>query len=495
MSWREDLFTAHSGGRSWPWHERPLEATRGNHPLLAWLVPPPAPAPSVILGHSGIGDRPFVLRSGPGDASLSSWSYAGLDAVESHTDFPAAHRALIARGTDAPLSADTPDVGRTIRHEQRSVLTERADFLPPFTGGMVGYISYDAGWGYAARTRPPRSDPLGMASQRFHRYDAIYARDERTQLAWIIAEAHPEARERASRLRRALYSVQAPTGGLYSGVQGPFGVGLAAPVAESVHKDRIRSALELIRSGDIYQVNLSHPLVGRFEGDPAAAFVRLEAMASPFSAYLRPEPDAHVVSASPECFLALAPDRTLQTYPIKGTRRRTSHRDDAADSSALLNDPKERAEHLMIVDLLRNDLGRVAEAGSVSVEKLAYIESFPTVHHLTSCVRARLRRQLAPEDLVAGTFPGGSITGVPKLRAMEVLDRLEEEPRGIYTGSILWLDRGGGLRASIAIRTAQIRRGEVRFGVGGGIVADSDPSREWEETRVKSRALARALEG
>lgn len=267
-------------------------------------------------------------------------------------------------------------------------------------------------------------------------------------------------------------------------------------MSQATHEGRVRELLGLIEAGEVYQVNLTYPLLGRYAGAPEAAFGRLVAGgAPPFAAYLGLGRGQAVVSASPECFLHLDPwAGELATYPIKGTRRRGATPEaDAEEAARLRADPKEAAEHVMIVDLLRNDLGRLAPPGGVRVDGLAYVESFPTVHHLTSRVVARLPEGLTDEALLAALFPGGSITGAPKLRAMELIDALEGQPRGLYTGAIGYLTPDGGLMTSIAIRTAQIVQDELRFGVGGGIVADSDPTREWEETQVKARALAAAL--
>ncbi|NJK88835.1 MAG: hypothetical protein HC923_05145 [Myxococcales bacterium] len=187
--------------------------------------------------------------------------------------------------------------------------------------------------------------------------------------------------------------------------------------------------------------------------------------------------------------------RLASTYPIKGTRaRRRDVVQDELQKRELLASEKDRAEHLMIVDLLRNDLGRDALPGGVSVPSLAYLESFPTIHHLTSQVMAEFRAGTTTTQIFEALFPGGSITGAPKLRAMEIIDDLECDARGVYTGSILALSPLGAV-ANIAIRTAEIVRGEVRFGVGGGIVSDSDPDTEWHETEVKAVALTNALLG
>ncbi len=424
-------------------------------------MPAPAPSPVAVAARAKARDRPMVLLSGPGDPELTEWSYAALESAGSFSSFEAAARLVTGGGPNPPG-------------------------LPPFTGGAVGYVGYDAAWAYAPKPRPPRPDPLGLPGQRFHRYDAIYARHEPSGRGLVLAEPTPGARARAARLREAVTSPGWPPPG---GLMGP----LRSTVDRRTHEARIRVALERIGEGEIYQVNLVRGLVGHYAGAPLAALGRLDPP-PPFAAYLRVDADAHIVSASPECFFDLTSDGRLRSYPIKGTRRRSPKpTEDRAHAAALHSDPKERAEHLMIVDLIRNDLGRLAEPGSVRVDGLAYLESFSTVHHLTSRVEARLPRPPDPGEFARALFPGGSITGAPKLRAMEVIDELEGKPRGIATGAILWIDRSGAMRASIAIRTAALRGGRLFFGVGGGIVADSDPGLEWEETVLKAEALERAL--
>lgn len=454
--------------------------------LARW--PSEAPPVHRLLGHARAEDRPFALRSGSGDRGLSTWSYAALEPSRALPDFGEAHRATVPRGSGAPVDG-TLSLGAasTLRVEAPApAYRPEDDGLPPFTGGAVGYIGYDEGWRWAARPRVPRPDPLGMPSQAFLLYDAIYARNERTGEGLVLFEGSAESERRARRLASAL---RRPGRALQGRIPAP----LSARVGQARHEARVGAALEAIRAGEVYQLNLTYPLEGRFAGEPAAAFARLAPDAPPFAAYLQVGEDAHILSASPECLLDLERSGWARTFPIKGTRPRGQGREDQEEALRLRRDPKEMAEHTMIVDLLRNDLGRVARSRSVEVPRLAYVESFPTVHHLSSEVRGFLRPGLTPEELVQAILPGGSITGAPKLSAMELIDALEEEARGVYTGTVMWIDRSGAMRASIAIRTAQIHRGELRFGVGGGIVADSDPSREWAETQLKAQALTRAL--
>ena len=253
---------------------------------------------------------------------------------------------------------------------------------------------------------------------------------------------------------------------------------------------------EYLAAGDCYQVNLARQLRARLArpADPVDVFRRI-ARGSPaaYGAVIDPGDGWAIVSASPERFLHRAPgSERLETRPIKGTRRRTGDpAEDARRAAELAADPKERAEHLMIVDLERNDLGRVARIGSVSVDSFARVVSLPTVLHLVSTVSCRTAAGLA--DILRATFPGGSITGAPKRRAMEIIDELEPFARGAYTGAFGILSRGGGLDLAIAIRTAVLTPSEIRVAVGGGVVADSTLERELEETEEKAAAWRAAL--
>jgi para-aminobenzoate synthetase component 1 len=257
--------------------------------------------------------------------------------------------------------------------------------------------------------------------------------------------------------------------------------------------EAVEQARTLIRAGDIYQVNLSYAVEAPAALPAPLLYQRLRRISpAPFGAYL--DPGAfQVLSNSPERFLLLDAGR-VETRPIKGTRPR--HRDgveDARQAAELLSSAKDRAEHLMIVDLERNDLGRIAEAGSVRVERLGGLESYASVHHLVSVVSASPRDGIGPVGILRACFPGGSITGAPKIRAMEVIESLENGPRGIYTGAIGGIDFSGRMDFSVAIRTGIVRDGRLRFHVGGGIVADSKPAEEYRETLTKAEAFARLL--
>ena len=287
---------------------------------------------------------------------------------------------------------------------------------------------------------------------------------------------------------------------------GPVGPGPGPVLGELVAEDAgdlayrrgFAAVAEYLAAGDAYQVNLSRRLVAavRRAGDALALYRRLARRApAPMGALIEPGDGAAVVSGSPERFLHRAPggDR-VETRPIKGTRRRAGDpAEDARRAAELRADPKELAEHLMIVDLERNDLGRVARTGTVTVDSFARVVELPTVLHLVSTVSCRVAPDLGVARLLAATFPGGSITGAPKRRAMEIIDELEPAPRGVYTGAIGYLGQGGALDLSIAIRTAVLDRARLTLGVGGGLVADSTLQRELEETEEKAAAWRAAL--
>jgi para-aminobenzoate synthetase component 1 len=257
----------------------------------------------------------------------------------------------------------------------------------------------------------------------------------------------------------------------------------------------VRRAIDYIRAGDVFQVNLSQRLGTRWGGDPFALYGRLRRTSpAPFMALARLG-GADVISASPERFLQRRGDR-LETRPIKGTRPRGA--DPAADrrqALALRSSAKDRAENVMIVDLARNDLGRVAAYGSVTVTDLCALESHPGVHHLVSAVEARLRPEVSVADVVRATFPPGSVTGAPKIRTLEIIEELEPVRRGPYCGAIGCFAPGGDIDLSVAIRTFVAARGRLHLHVGGAVVADSDPVLEWRETMHKAARLLHAAGG
>ena len=258
--------------------------------------------------------------------------------------------------------------------------------------------------------------------------------------------------------------------------------------------DGVVRVLDYLAAGDVFQANLSRGWQARFAGalDPALLLQRLrDNNPAPFAGIFR-SPWGSVVSASPERLLSLH-DGIAETRPIAGTRARFAGDDDAERIRELVGHPKERAEHVMLLDLERNDLGRVCAPGSVRVDELMTVESYAHVHHIVSNVRGRLRDGVTPAQAIAAVCPGGTITGCPKVRCMQIIAELEGVGRGAYTGAMGWLGHDGNMDLNILIRSAEVEGDTLRFRTGAGIVADSDPQHELEETRAKARGMLRAL--
>jgi para-aminobenzoate synthetase component 1 len=390
--------------------------------------------------------------------------------------------------------------------------------LPPFQGGIAGYLAYDYG-GVLERLPAPRYDDLNLPDAVLGLYDWVIAWDHRAHRAWIISTGIPaegkarqeRARERLAWVRRSLAGPASGAAGRslaahrvnppapsypLSGADQGASVGLRSSFTHRGYLDAVTRVRDYIVAGDIFQANLSQRLEAPLEEDPWHLYRRLrEVNPAPFAAYLEFD-GVYVASASPERFLQVDAAGHVETRPIKGTSPRgLSPLHDAALGRALKDSEKDRAENLMIVDLLRNDLSRTCRAGTVRVPELFALEGYRTVHHLVSTVVGELAPGMDATDLLAAAFPGGSITGAPKVRAMEIIAELEPSRRGIYCGSIGYLSVTGAMDTSIVIRTLVAMGGRVTFSVGGGIVADSDPESEYQETLHKARALITALAG
>jgi para-aminobenzoate synthetase component 1 len=357
----------------------------------------------------------------------------------------------------------------------------------------AGWLSYDLGrpW-LGLPPRAPDAVVAAFAPLEFHFYDAVWIRPA-GGAATIFAR--DEAAAGRLRARLEMEVARAPATVVRAGPPAAAALGPLAPDHDSaVYLAGARRVLEYLAAGDAYQVNLARRVSAPFEGAAVELAAALRARApAPFGAFLASaDGAAALVGNSPERFLALDGRGAVETRPIKGTRARAHvAADDEAARAALVASPKDRAEHVMIVDLERNDLGRVCETGSVVVDGVARVLSLPTVHHLVSSVRGRLRAGVGLAALLEATFPGGSITGAPKRRAMQIIDELEPAARGPYTGATGWLGAAGDLDLAVAIRTALVSGGRLSLSVGGGIVADSTPDDEWAETEVKAAAFAR----
>ena len=365
----------------------------------------------------------------------------------------------------------------------------------PFAGGAVGFLGYELGG--TLEVLPARHpNPFGLPDMSFGFYDVVLAFDAREESCWLLSSGFPET-EPERRSRRAAARADEMLALLRRPARPPRGpiapVSWMPELSRSAYEARVGRVLEYIRAGDIFQANFTaRCLALRPPGiTPAEIYLKLRALSpAPFAAFLGRGDGLAIASASPERFLRLDPSGLVETRPIKGTRPRGADPEtDRRLRAALAASPKDRVENLMIVDLLRSDLGRVAEIGSVRVPSLCEVESFAAVHHLVSTIEARLRPGLGPVDLLRAAFPGGSVTGAPKIRAMQIIDELEEARRGPYCGSIAWIGFDGAMDSSIVIRTVVVTRTMLIAQAGGGIVADSDPAGEYEEMRLKLRPI------
>jgi para-aminobenzoate synthetase component 1 len=370
--------------------------------------------------------------------------------------------------------------------------------LPPFQTGAVGYFAYELGR-HLERLPAHRVDDQPLPDLLIGLYDWTLAFDHAEKRAFIMASGFPapieterraRAADRIAEVRRRLDQTCAL----------PTQTVIAPPrpdLERSAHEAMVRRTIDYILAGDIYQANITQRFSAELGAadDPFALYCALRRRnPAPFAAFLR-HGDVAIVSASPERFLQLRQGH-VETRPIKGTRPRgATPVEDEALKRELIASTKDQAENLMIVDLLRNDLSRVCRDGSVQVPVLFGLESFATVHHLVSVVTAELSPGKGAVDLLRAAFPGGSITGAPKIRAMEIIAELEPTRRGPYCGSVGYIGFDGSMDTSIVIRTICIRDRQLTFQVGGGIVADSDPAAEYEESLTKAKAMIEVLSG
>ncbi|MDI7776028.1 anthranilate synthase component I family protein [Asticcacaulis sp. EMRT-3] len=378
----------------------------------------------------------------------------------------------------------------------------------PFTGGVIGMAAFELG----PRLENLRRRPFRIEGRTawpelvLHLYPAVLAFDHTAHTLTVYGRGPtPEAAEAARDQLAALYARTPVLPPDMPPVSGPcLDAPLRSETPDDAHEDKVAALVQQIHAGDLFQANLARGWTGRLrEGvTPGQVAAQLHRRGpAPFGGYLRLGPSQRaIVSNSPERFIRLEPDGRMETRPIKGTRPRgESPAADRALAAELLASEKDRAENLMIVDLMRHDLGRVAEIGSVRVTALHALESFANVHHLVSTVTARLREGLTAADLLCATLPAGSISGAPKVQAMKVIAGMEAA-RGPYCGSLFWIDAGGGMDSNVLIRTLACERDEggrwlIRAAAGGGIVADSDPLSERLESETKLSLIRAVLEG
>ena len=356
--------------------------------------------------------------------------------------------------------------------------------LPPFQGGLAGYISYDFG-----RSLEPHARVTDFAALCpdliLHHYDCVAAFDHMQERAWIIAADPAKAYELEELIAR---KPQAPGSHAITGWQSNF--------TQEEYERAIAQTVEYILAGDIFQANITQMFSAPIpDGFDPLSFYRVLRLKNPatFAAFMD-YGDIQIASSSPERLLRLD-GATVEARPIKGTRRRD--RDPSRDATMiadLTSSRKDRAENVMIVDLLRNDLSRVSKPGTVKVPVLCGLETYANVHHLVSVITSELKDGHGIGNLIGATFPGGSVTGAPKIRAMEIIAEIEKAPRGVYCGSIGYIGFNGRSDFNIAIRTAQFAGGVARVQGGGGITARSNPTAEYEESLTKIRRIMEAFE-
>lgn len=443
----------------------------------------------------------LLLDSARRDPQLGRYSFLTADPFE-YISFP----------------ADGCDALGVLEAKLRPFQSQSRANLPPFQGGAAGLLSYDLGRSLEA-IPPAQTDEFQTPALAIGFYDVVLAIDHYEQRAWLISQGFPElepaARRQRAQSRLAQFrawleqpiagNVCMPTGAdeiesrielerlarQYT-VPGPSG--LTSNFSAEGYLEAIARAIEYIRAGDIFQVNLSQRLLFPASSDSVSLYLRLRTRnPATFAGYFDLG-EFQIVSASPERFLQVR-GRQVEARPIKGTRQRTARPEaDLYASEDLRLSEKDRAENVMIVDLLRNDLARVCESDSVQVTQLCQVENYEFVQHLVSAVRGTLAPGRTPIDLVRATFPGGSITGAPKVRAMQIIAELEPTARGPYCGALGYLSFDGSLDTSILIRTITAGRGWWQAPVGGGIVAQSIPAAEYTETWHKAAGLLKALQ-
>ena len=485
-------------------------------PLVLELSPPPDPA-ACCARLEGLPYRLFLDSAARG-TRLGRYSFLTADPVALVWSKGArTERRDLLSGRSSVVDADVLSATRAMVAPHAS---EPLVDLPTFQGGAAGYLAYD--WGRALERLPEcRYDDLPLPDAVLGLYDWVVAWDHQAGKAWLISTGLPEtgtdararrASERAAVVRARLESAAEPAEGRTTTpcpdaspsapsypVEGGWWdprLDMRSSFTHAAYLEAVTRVREYILAGDIFQTNLSQRFETPLRERPWDLYLRMRRRnAAPFAAYLE-LPEGVVLSASPERFLRVDVDGRVETRPIKGTRPRgIGPEHDGALGQALTESAKDRAENLMIVDLMRNDLSRVCEPGTVRVPELFALERYATVHHLVSTVVGQLSPGSDALDLLRAAFPGGSITGAPKVRAMEIIAELEPSQRSVYCGSIGYWSVTGALDTSIAIRTmiAPAGRDRVYFNAGGGIIADSNPEQEYRETLDKARGMIDAL--
>ncbi len=443
----------------------------------------------------------FLLESVEGGEKIARYTFAGANPEEV---FRYANGACVLESRDRIVWEEKDPVTFLRAHMER-FRPVRLPGLPPLVAGAIGYFSYDM---VRLIERLPKRlrDEIGLFDALLMFFHGLIAFDHVQHRLWIVrnvfTEGHGSLRakydaavkeiRRTRKLLEQPVAEEVPKKKSKSARDGK--VAISSNFAQPAYLAAVKKAKEYIRAGDIFQVVISQRFSAKTKAHPFEIYRQLRALnPSPYLFYLQMN-DVAVVGSSPE-MLVKVQGRDVSYRPIAGTRwRGKDEADDQRLEREMLADEKERAEHIMLVDLGRNDLGRVCEYGSVRVEKLMTVERYSHVMHLVSSLRGTLREDVDCFDALMACFPAGTVSGAPKVRAMEIIEELERARRGIYAGGVLYMDFAGNLDSCIALRTMVMKNGVAHVQAGGGIVADSTPEAEYQESVNKSRALMTALE-
>ncbi|HPF41605.1 MAG TPA: anthranilate synthase component I family protein [Phycisphaerae bacterium] len=428
-----------------------------------------------------------ILESVGPDSVSGRWSYYAIDPTWTATADGASDLTSHWAALREPLHGPAAESGR--------------ETAPPFRGGWIGHLCYEAGR-WTEPTAGWRHAPTSFGLSQWRFYDTILAHDRLNDHWFAIAvdgrQVRPDRAAPSERARHLAAFVLENVQTTSPIVTSPHCAAIGDwNLSDDEYLQRVSRILDYIHAGDVYQVNLTRRFRSRLSCEPASLYLALcDRNPAAYAALLRFDSGGTsrtIQSSSPELLLSLDND-LVTTRPIKGTRPRTGDaKRDAAMRAELDSSEKERAELNMIIDLERNDLGRVCDFGTIRVEHPGEIESHPTVFHRTATIRGRLRRDCDALDLLRATFPGGSITGAPKVRAMQIINELETEARGPYCGAIGYIGVNGAMRLNLPIRTLTTMDDTIELAVGSGIVADSDPRAELEELHAKAAGMMRAI--
>ncbi len=477
-------------------------ARRGPAVLLVREVLADFDTPLATFRKLDDGRTAFLFESAEGGERWGRYSFIGVGSRATLVARPGEVEVRRPEGVERHALPEGPagDPLRVLRTLLAELTPVEPPDLPRFAGGAVGYLSYD--WVRCVEDLPNENpDDLGVPTCFFRFPEVVLVHDRRRQrlsVLYSVSVPDPDALDAAydaglekiesvlAQLRRPLPPLDEPA------ALGPADV--RSTMTREQYHQAVKRAKEYIQAGDVFQVVPSQRVTIPLRTDPFAIYRWLRASnPSPYLFFMRCD-DHLVVGSSPEILVRLE-DREIILRPIAGTHPRgATEEEDLARERELRSDPKERAEHVMLVDLGRNDIGRVAKIGSVRVDEFEVVERYSHVMHLVSNVRGVLRDGLDAVDVLRATFPAGTLTGAPKVRAMEIIEELESTRRGVYGGSVGYIDYRGNMDMCIAIRTVLIKDGQIHLQAGGGVVADSDPEREYLETLQKAQALRLAIE-